>query len=203
MDYQALYETVTLQMETDAAKVPRKRKAGRDGLHQRSGRGAGVERGSLLPHRPNDFLREEPRYAPGDRIDSMEAFARIVLHFLADGAGGEIDITSSAVCDYLEQHFETAYALGGTCAQGAAALGAVGFPVTAYITDRSKPVCELHGSARHAALRERTRRAALMESVSGELPVKHIILQYPKDYEVTVRGKYLQSPGLQPADPGL
>lgn len=140
-----------------------------------------------------EFLKQEPRYAPGDRIDSMEDFARIVLHFLAAGAGGEIDITSALVCEYLEGHFGTAYALGGTCAQGAAALGAVGFPVTAYITDRSKAVCGLIDRP-GMELYADGRLAPVAQSVSGEPPVKHLILQYPKGAAVTVRGVTYMAP---------
>lgn len=121
-----------------------------------------------------EFLKESPRYAPGDRIDSVEDFARIVLHFLASGSGGEIDIMSPSVCAYLEQHFETAYMLGGTCAQGAAALGSVGFPVTAYITDRSKAVCGLIDRP-GMALYANGRIAPVAQSASCEPPVRHII----------------------------
>jgi len=192
MDYHALYEKVTLQMETDAAQCAKTGK--RLVLGYTSDLDVVLEwDGDVFSRIARDFLKEEPRYAPGDQIDSMEALARIVLHFLAGGAGGEIDITSPTVCDYLEQHFETVYALGGTCAQSAAALGAVGFPVTAYITDRSRAVCELMDRP-GMRLYANGRIAPLAMSASYELPVKHIILQYPKDAEVTARGATYKAP---------
>lgn len=192
MDYQALYENATHQMEADAAKCVETGK--RVVMGYTSDLDVVLEwNGEAFSRIARDFLTEEPRYAAGDRIDSMEDFARIVLHFLAGGAGGEIDIASPEVCDYLEQHFETAYALGGTCAQGAAALGAVGFPVTAYVTDRSKAVCERMDRA-GMRLYANGRVAPLAECASGELPVKHIILQYPKDYQLTVRGRTYTAP---------
>ena len=89
------------------------------------------------------YLRGEPSLVAGDVIDSIESFARIACYYMVNGLGGEIDITASTVCEYLERRFTTVHVLGGTCAQGAAALSAVGFPVLVHITDRSGEVCSL------------------------------------------------------------
>ena len=192
MDYRALYENAFLQMETDAAKCIETGK--RLVLGYTSDLDVVLEwNGEAFARIADEFLREEPRYESGDRIESIEDFARIVLRFLLSGAGGEVDITEALVCDELEARFETQYALGGTCAQSAAALGAVGFPVTAHITDRSKAVCELMDRP-GMRLYADGRVAPLRESASGQPPVKHIILQYPKDYEVTARGKTYRAP---------
>ena len=139
------------------------------------------------------YLHEEPSTRTGDVIDSMEAFARIVSYYMIHGLGGEIDITNIAVCEYLEKRFHTGYALGGTCAQGAAALNALGFPVIAHITDRSNEVCRLmSGAGLDTVTREGV--APMMQSATSELPVRHMILQYPKGATVTFEGRSWQAP---------
>lgn len=192
MDYQALYEEVLLQMEPDAAKCAETGK--RLVLGYTSDLDVVLKwDGDAFSRIIRAYLTEEPRYATGDTIASMGDFARIALHFLANGAGSEIDITEITVCDELERRFETAYALGGTCAQSAAALGAVGFPVTAYVTDRSEEVCarlDYPGMRLFANGRVDTVGAC----ASDEPPVKHIILQYPKGASVTWRGKTYVAP---------
>ena len=139
------------------------------------------------------YLHEEPSTRTGDVIDSMEAFARIVSYYMIHGLGGEIDIINIAVCEYLEKRFHTGYALGGTCAQGAAALNALGFPVIAHITDRSNEVCRLmSGAGLDTVTREGV--APMMQSATSELPVRHMILQYPKGATVTFEGRSWQAP---------
>jgi ADP-dependent phosphofructokinase/glucokinase len=192
MDYHALYEEVLHQMESDAEKCRETGK--RLVLGYTSDLDVVLKwDGDAFSRIIQALLTEEPRYAPGDTIASMGDFARIALHFLANGAGGEIDITEIKVCNELERRFETAYALGGTCAQSAAALGAVGFPVTAYITDRSEEVC---ARLNYTGMRlfANGRVAPVGESASDDAPVKHIILQYPKGWSVTWRGKTYTAP---------
>lgn len=139
------------------------------------------------------YLHEEPSTRTGDVIDSMEAFSRVVSYYMIHGLGGEIDITNIEVCEYLEKRFHTGYALGGTCAQGAAALNAVGFPVIAHITDRSKEVCRLmSGEGLDTVTREGV--APMMQSATSELPVRHMILQYPKGATITSNGKCYHAP---------
>ena len=192
MDHDSLYKQAIRQMDADAVACARTGK--RLVLGYTSDLDVVLEwNGDVFARIATEFLKEARRYAPGDRIDTVEDFARIVLHFLASGSGGEIDIMNPSLCAYLEQHFETTYMLGGTCAQGAAALGAVGFPVTAYITDRSKAVCGLIDRP-GMALYANGRIASVAQSASLEPPVRHIILQYPKDAAVTVQGVTYTAP---------
>jgi ADP-dependent phosphofructokinase/glucokinase len=139
------------------------------------------------------FLKEEPALKPGDTIDSMESFARIVCYYMINGLGGEIDITNIEVCKFLESRFNTAFALGGTCAQGAAALNAVGFPVLVHITDRSREVCVQMSGQGLDTVTERG-RVPIMESVTNAPPVRHMILQYPKGEKVDVNGTVYETP---------
>jgi ADP-dependent phosphofructokinase/glucokinase len=138
-------------------------------------------------------LHEEPSYRIGDVIDSMESFARIVSYHMIHGLGGEADITNNDICAYLENKFHTEYALGGTCAQGAAALNAAGFPVLAHITDRSSEVCRLmSGSGLDTVTAQGV--VPMMQSATNDLPVRHMILQYPKGASVSVDGKTYKAP---------
>ena len=139
------------------------------------------------------FLKEEPYTRTGDVIDSMEAFARIVSYYMIHGLGGEIDITNLEVCEYLENRFRIEYALGGTCAQGAAALNAIGFPVLAHITDRSKEVCQLMSGPGLNTVTDKG-VVPMMQSATQEPPVRHMILQYPKGAKITAGGKTYEAP---------
>lgn len=139
------------------------------------------------------YLREEPSYQIGDVIESLESFARIVAYHMIHGLGGEADITNIQVCEYLEKKFHTEYALGGTCAQGAAALNAIGFPVLAHITDRSNEVCRLMSGD---GLQTVTKQGVvpMMQSATTELPVRHMILQYPKGAVICANGRTYKAP---------
>jgi ADP-dependent phosphofructokinase/glucokinase len=139
------------------------------------------------------YLKEDPFLIDGDVIDSMGSFARIVSYYMIHGLGGEIDITNADVCEYLESHFKTAYALGGTCAQGAAALNAVGFPVLVHITDRSKEVCNLiEGPGVEMVTPDGV--VPIMKGASVEQPVRHMILQYSKGEKILANGVTYEIP---------
>lgn len=190
MDHRMLYQSALDQTEADAARCA--------GGHQMVlGYTSNLDvllewDGAAFARIADEYLKDAPAYAAGDRIDSMEDFARIVTHFLAAGRGAEVDI-AAPVCEILESRFETAYALGGTCAQGAAALGALGFPATAYLTDRSRAVCDLMDRP-GIALYADGRVAPIGACVSGEPPVRHVILQYPQGAEVKARGITYRAP---------
>ena len=140
-----------------------------------------------------EYLREEPRMAEGDVIDSLESFARITSYYMVKGLGGSIDVTDVAVCEKLQQLFSGEAALGGTCAQGAAALAALGIPVNVCLTDRSEEVCSLLGSPEVTGI-EGGRRVPVRKMSSGEAAVYHIILQFQKGDLISVNGKEYEIP---------
>jgi ADP-dependent phosphofructokinase/glucokinase len=107
--------------------------------------------------------------------------------------GGEIDIVNPRVCDFIESAFAAGPGLGGTCAQGAAALGALGFPLILYITDRSKEVC---GRLDYPGLMmvSGDRLIPLREGALDTAPVRHLIIQYSKDDVLEFRGKRYRIP---------
>ena len=126
-----------------------------------------------------EYLKEEPSVRDLDTIDSLEDFARIVSYYAINGLGGEVDITNYAACEYVQKEFDTSYALGGTCAQGAAAFGAVGFPLIAYITDRCRPVCRFLDYPGVESVKE-GRQVPIMEIATDDRPVIHMIFQFTK-----------------------
>lgn len=139
------------------------------------------------------YLKEEPRFLPGDVINSMPSFARIVSSSMIRGLGGEIDIIDDSVCEYLESRFTCARILGGTCAQGATVLTAIGFPVLVHITDRSREVTRLMDGP-HVRVVAKEGVVPLLEGASAEPPVRHFILQYPKGARITVDGVIHEAP---------
>ena len=135
-----------------------------------------------------EYLKEEPSFQEGDEIASEEDLARILSYFVIHGLGGEVDITSRKVIDVLTEYFDVEYGLGGTCAQGAAALGSMGIPVLVHITDCSKDVIRQMSGIRIEAVKHG--RAVPVETcVSGEEALCHFIVQFTKDDVISVFGK--------------
>lgn len=136
----------------------------------------------------SEYLKEELSFAEGETINNMEDFVRIVSYFAIHGLGGEVDITSGEVIEELKKRFKMQYALGGTCAQCAAALGAMGMPVLVHVTDRSKEVLACMDYEGMESVKG-TARVPLKECVTEESPLIHLIMQYPKGDILHVRGK--------------
>lgn len=133
------------------------------------------------------YLKEEPSVKEGDTIDSMEDFARMVSYYAIKGLGGEVDISSIDLCEYLESNFETMFSLGGTCAQGAAAMNTIGFPVIAHLTDKSKEVCNFIKSPDFYLI-SKDGPISINQVNSGDIPVRHMILQYTKGDIIIANG---------------
>jgi len=133
------------------------------------------------------YLKEEPTLASGEVMDSIQSFVRIVCYYMIHGLGGEIDITDGSICEYLESRFKTTYVLGGTCAQGAAALNAIGFPVIIHITDKSRAVCSLLDRPGVEMVVQGS-PSPILQGASAEPPIRHMVLQYSKDTRITANG---------------
>lgn len=137
-----------------------------------------------------DYLEtdEAPQILPEDSIDSISDLARVVAAYMIAGAGGEIDITDHAVCEYLNDHFDGVPGLGGTCAQGAAALAAMGMPLIAHISDRCEQVCRLMDYPGLNTIKD-GQSAPIMEIATQKTPVYHMILQYTKGDTFEIGGQ--------------
>lgn len=134
------------------------------------------------------YLKDRPSVKEGESIDSMEDFARILSYYLLEGLGGEVDISNIEVCNFLEKYFETEPALGGTAAQGCAALGAIGFPSIIHLTDSSREVCKFINYPDVSLISDNELVSAI-EGVTDTNPIKHFILQYDKGDIIEINGK--------------
>lgn len=139
------------------------------------------------------YLKEAPSFNEGEAVDNMEDFARIASYFVMNGYGGEVNITSGEVMEELKNYFEMEHGLGGTCAQGAAALAAMGVPVLVHITDRSKEVLEWMQYKGMDTIKS-ARRVPIAECVSEEEPLVHLIMQYTKGDIIRVNGRNCEIP---------
>ncbi len=123
-----------------------------------------------------------------ETIGSVEDLARIVSYYARAGLGAEVDITSDEVCRFLEANFKSEFALGGTGAQGAAALGAIGYPLLVHLTDDSAAVRELL-SYPDVSIVSEGRTVPVTAVRAGGNPVRHFILQFQRGDVVTIRGE--------------
>lgn len=135
-----------------------------------------------------EYLKEEPIVKEGDIIHTMEDFARISSYYLLRGLGGNFDITNIEVCNYLRNKFSSEFSLGGTCAQGAAAIGEMGFPVNMHLTDACKEVCEML-NRKGTTVIEGKKMISVMDGAAKEDPIYHFILQFKKGDTLKVLGR--------------
>ena len=134
---------------------------------------------SVLNRLFEKYLTEVPQIRAEDSIDGLNDLARVIAAYMTQGAGGEVDITDYGVCEYLTTELDGVYGLGGTCAQGAAALAAAGMPLIAHITDRCEQVCRLMDYPGLCAIRD-GKQVPIREIATDETPVYHLILQFTK-----------------------
>ena len=146
----------------------------------------------------SSYLKCTPYKTDDDVIDSMETFARYITYFMLNGLGGEVDITDYKVVEYLLEHFEHTYSLGGTGAQGAAALASTGMPLVAHISDKSKEVCDMMTYPGLDTIKN-GKRVPLPEIQEGD-PVYHIVFAFTKgdkfrigdtEYEVPIANRVI------------
>ena len=138
-------------------------------------------------------LHGKPEQGLGTPIVSMEDFARITSWYISRGLGGNAEITNGEVCTWLQELFSSEESLGGTCAQAAAALGAMGFSVDAHLTDKSMAVCRLLKDKGTMVIEGNMRLPAGKLSCPKE-PIYHIILQYQKDDELIIGDERIKIP---------
>lgn len=141
----------------------------------------------------DQYLTEEPYVKTGDTMNDMQDFARISAYYVARGIGGNFDILNQDVCDCLRESFTSELSLGGTCAQGAAAIGTVGFPVNVHLTDQCREVLGMLDHEGTTVIRD-GKMVPVMEADSGLAPVAHIILQFSAGDKVRILGKETEIP---------
>lgn len=139
------------------------------------------------------YLKEEPCFHDGDAMHSMEDFARISCYYLMRGLGGNFDLTNIEVCNFLKDKFQFDFYLGGTCAQGAAAIAALGFPVNVHLSDECAEVMDMMDKDGVTVIRGRE-KIPVGRGASGKEPVYHFILQFKKDDKLRVMGREVAIP---------
>ena len=141
----------------------------------------------------DQYLCTAPAAKAGDCIRDMADFARISAYCAIHGLGMNFDITNVDVCDVLLEKFDQERSLGGTGAQGAAALSTAGFPVAVQLTDRCREVCAMLDQSDMRVVRGQE-LIPVMEGASEEKPVYHIILQFVKGDMIRVDGREVEIP---------
>lgn len=136
----------------------------------------------------DQYLKGEPSVREGDTMDTMEDFARISAYYIKRGLGANFDITSEVICSSLRHCFDAELSLGGTGAQGAAALGAMGIPVSVHITDDCREVCDMMNYPGITTIKDHA-VVPIMRIATENTPVSHFILQFNKGDRIRICGK--------------
>lgn len=138
------------------------------------------------------YVKGEIYWDSDEAITSLESFSRIIAYHMVNGLGGEADVTDYKVVEYLLEHFEHSFSLGGTGAQGAAAMASVGMPILSHISDKSKPVCELMDyEGLNTVVGDE--QVPLKKIEQGQ-PVYHIVFSYNKGDGFEFNGKRYEVP---------
>ena len=148
----------------------------------------------LLTYNEDEFNKLVDTYVKGDiyrdgdeNITDLESFSRIIAYYMANGLGGEADITDHKVVEYLLEHFEHKFSLGGTGAQGAAAMASVGMPLIAHISDKSEQVCDLMDyEGLNTIVGD---KQVPMKTIQQGDPVYHVVFSYTKGDGFNLHGK--------------
>ena len=134
------------------------------------------------------WLKEFPSAVQGDVIRSMEDFVRFTAAYMLRGSGAMIEVETVDLCERIHRCFDSEYALGGTGAQAAAALGAVGMPSCVHLSDDSPEVCRQLDYEGVTLIVSGAERPA-GSFASGNRPIYHIILQFDEGDVIRVEGK--------------
>jgi ADP-dependent phosphofructokinase/glucokinase len=109
------------------------------------------------------------------RIECERDLVTVILSFLADGAGGERHVTSSAIIEQFASQFDSRIALGGTPVRAALVLQSLGVP------------CLIHLVAVDDVVRRLLPPSCdYITSAHEDSSHPHLIVQFPKDTCVRV-----------------
>lgn len=125
---------------------------------------------------------------PPESTESVTELLRSVLQYMLKGEGACIKLKSAATANELMQILTGKEALGGTGAQGAAALASFGFPVLVHLSDRSPDVLRILTEASSETV-EGERRIPVSELQEKSQNIIHMILQYNAGDQVCFNGK--------------
>ncbi|MGB8455940.1 MAG: ADP-dependent glucokinase/phosphofructokinase [Anaerocolumna sp.] len=117
------------------------------------------------------------RMRAAKKITKMEEFLETIVYFCTRGIGGEVDI---ADFNMIRDTFMTHSSMGGTAAQGAMALAAVGCPSIVHLTDDSKEVCNILSSPYIHTVSKDEKLVHTDEIIQSAEPEIHYIIQFKK-----------------------
>lgn len=126
-----------------------------------------------------EYLKSPPAFTEGEVISTIQDLARIICFFAANGMGGEVEVDNIEVVNEIKKRFNFRYGLGGTCAQGAAALAAIGTPALIHITDASDEVIDFLAFDSIETVRG-GKRVPIDKARTGMPPLIHLIMQFTK-----------------------
>ena len=127
-------------------------------------------------------------------VNTVGDFARILQYYTRHGYGGEVNIASEKVVQQLLEYFDVQYGLGGTCAQGAAALGSMGIPALVHLTDHSKEVLKILDYESIRAVKHGFPVSVSQCIQMDKKPLLHLIVQYDRGERIEFGGKSYRIP---------
>lgn len=128
---------------------------------------------------------------PAARIRNMEDFISTLVYFCFSGIGGEVDIENMGL---VLRSFQCSYGMGGTSAQAAMALAAIGFPSIIHLTDDSKEVCDILDSPYIYTVSDEKvliHTSAVRQKHEQEI---HFIIQFKKGDVIRLAGQEISIP---------
>lgn len=144
------------------------------------------------------YVKEDIYRDGNGAVTSLESFSRIIAYYMINGLGGETEITDYEVVEYLLKHFEHNFSLGGTAAQGAAAMATLGMPLLLHISDKSEAVCKfMDYEGLDTVVGD---KQVPLKTIQQGQPIYHVVFSYNKGdsfefhrkrYEVSVANRVI------------
>jgi len=137
----------------------------------------------LSEYLPNAKLSE---MKPAGKIRDMRDLIGTLVYFCSNGIGGEVDIENIEV---VKKSFQWENGMGGTSAQAAMALAAVGCPSIIHLTDDSREVCGILQSPYIYTVSEDEKLIHTDAVIQKQKPEIHCIIQFKKGGKICLSGQ--------------
>lgn len=121
---------------------------------------------------------------PADKIRTEEELAESLVYYCLRGLGGEIDVENTGL---VKSIFPIQYGMGGTGAQAAMALAAVGCRSVVHLTDDSKEVCDILNLPQIYTVSREGRLIHTGEVAQTQEQEIHFIIQFKKGDVICLR----------------
>ena len=128
---------------------------------------------------------------PAAEISTPQELIQTIAYFCVNGIGGEVDLKN---LELMNRNFRFRRAIGGTSAQAAMALAAVGMPSVIHLTDDSKEVCKILDSPLIYTVSESGRPVHTGQLSQKNKQEVHYIIQFQKGGTVHFSDRELRVP---------